>query len=166
MGTGEMAQWSRAFSAVLENWSLDPSTHAKQLTNACNSSSKGSDISFGLYGHLNAQTHTQTDMGTQMHTHTHTHTPFMDSPGLRTFAGIKENADDNWSSLLTFLAASALPHLPGTLCDWNVAFPSVTKNHTGLSCCFYLMTDDTAWQPPAGRDFQILIERPWGRGRS
>jgi hypothetical protein len=74
MGTGEMTQWSRAFSAVLENWSLDPSTHAKQLTNACNSSSKGSDISFGLYGHLNAQTHTQTDMGTQMHTHTHTHT--------------------------------------------------------------------------------------------
>lgn len=70
------------------------------------------------------------------------------SPSIR-----KENADSNWSSLLTSVS-SALAHLPETVWDWNVAFPSVARDPTGLFSCLYLMTvGPTAWLPVAGRDF-------------
>lgn len=42
-GAEEMVQQSRALAANPEDQSLDPSTHDRHLTDACNTSSKGPD---------------------------------------------------------------------------------------------------------------------------
>jgi hypothetical protein len=45
-----MLQWGRALAALAEDLGYIPSTHIRQLTNACNSSSRDSDIVFWLLG--------------------------------------------------------------------------------------------------------------------
>lgn len=41
LGTGVMVRWSRTWTALAKDASLTPSTHVRQCTIACNSSSKG-----------------------------------------------------------------------------------------------------------------------------
>jgi hypothetical protein len=50
----------RASATLLENPSLDPTTHAERFTTTCNSSSRGSMSSSGLHGHQQSGAHTHT----------------------------------------------------------------------------------------------------------
>ena len=65
-----MALCLTVLAALLENPSSIPSTHVRQLTITCHSSSRASNA-FGLHRHLHS--HVCVLMHTHTHTHTHTH---------------------------------------------------------------------------------------------
>lgn len=57
---GERAQWWRAAAALVEDLSLVPSTHSRQLT-TCSHSSRGTNTS-GFRGHFHSCSHTPTQV--------------------------------------------------------------------------------------------------------